>query len=151
MFANALKSSINESQINGLGYQLMNRGKLQEAIEVLKLNVREFPNSSNVHDSLGEAHMKAGQTDLAIANYKKSLELNPQNTNAADMLKKLEQPSRAVNANGLDAYLGQYDTPMGKLAVTRQGDRETGCSLNRRETQRRNSSPSPRIVSRCPR
>ena len=118
--------SINESQINGLGYQLINQGKLHDAIEVLKLNVREFPNSSNVYDSLGEAYMKAGQTAQAIANYKKSLDLNPQNTNATGMLKTLEQPPTAVDVKSLDAYLGQYDAPIGKLTITRRGDRLFG-------------------------
>jgi len=39
---------------------------------------------------LGEGYMLMGQKDLAIANYKKSLELNPQNKNGREMLKKLE-------------------------------------------------------------
>jgi predicted TPR repeat methyltransferase len=33
--------------------------------------------------------MKTGQKDLAIANYEKSLQLNPKNQNGIDMLKKL--------------------------------------------------------------
>jgi cytochrome c-type biogenesis protein CcmH/NrfG len=39
---------------------------------------------------LGEAYMKTGQKALAIANYEKSLELNPKNQNGVDMLKKLK-------------------------------------------------------------
>jgi len=39
--------------------------------------------------------MKAGKKDLAIENYKKSLEKNPKNTNAKEMLKKLEDGSAA--------------------------------------------------------
>ena len=50
-----------------------------------------FPDSSNVYDSLGEAYMKNGDKEPAIANYKKSLELNPKNENGAAMLKKLQQ------------------------------------------------------------
>jgi predicted TPR repeat methyltransferase len=34
--------------------------------------------------------MKAGQKELAIQNYEKSLELNPKNEDAAEMLKKLK-------------------------------------------------------------
>ena len=48
-----------------------------------------FPQSSNVYDSLGEAYMLNGGKELAIKNYEKSLELDPKNTNAVDMLKKL--------------------------------------------------------------
>lgn len=35
--------------------------------------------------------MKIGETDLAILNYSKSLELNPENNNAKDMLKELQK------------------------------------------------------------
>jgi cytochrome c-type biogenesis protein CcmH/NrfG len=38
-----------------------------------------------VYDSLGEAYMKKGEKELAIANYQKSLELNPDNANGNDM------------------------------------------------------------------
>ena len=48
------------------------------------------PASSNAFDSLAEAYMKAGNKQLAIENYKKSLELNSYNNNAAEMLKKLQ-------------------------------------------------------------
>lgn len=41
-------------------------------------------------DSLGEACLAAGERELAVRNYKKSLELNPQNTNAADARKRIE-------------------------------------------------------------
>lgn len=80
---------IDENEINQLGYQLLRQGKKKEAIEVFKINVRQFPNSFNVYDSLGEAHMEAGEKDLAIQNYKKSIELNPQNQNGIEMLKRL--------------------------------------------------------------
>jgi cytochrome c-type biogenesis protein CcmH/NrfG len=53
------------------------------------LNVEAFPQSSNVYDSLGEAYMANGDKELAIRNYEKSIELNPQNTNGVGMLKKL--------------------------------------------------------------
>lgn len=78
-----------EPELNQLGYALMADQKMKAATEILKLNVAEYPQSFNTYDSLGEAYMNDGQRDLAIRNYKKSLELNPQNTNAVDMLKKL--------------------------------------------------------------
>ena len=65
--------------------------KLPEAIALLKLNVEFYPNAWNVYDSLAEAYMTNGEKELAIANYKKSLELNPQNANGREMLKKLGQ------------------------------------------------------------
>jgi len=45
-----------------------------------------------VYDSLGEAYMKADKKDLAIANYEKSLQLDPKNQNAVEQLKKLRAP-----------------------------------------------------------
>ncbi len=75
--------------LNDLGYQIL-KDDVEAAISIFKLSTDEFPESWNVWDSLAEAYMKAGQTQLAIANYRKSLELNPSNTNAANMLKKLQ-------------------------------------------------------------
>ncbi len=79
-----------ESELNTLGYELIRMNKIKEAIEVLKLNVESFPQSANTYDSLGEAYMINGDKELAIKNYKRSLELNPKNDNAVKVLKKLE-------------------------------------------------------------
>lgn len=81
-----------EQLLNNLGYQLMGQGKLKEAIRVLQVNVVSYPSSSNVYDSLAEAYMKNGDKAAAIENYEKSLKLDPANTNAVDMLKKLRAP-----------------------------------------------------------
>ncbi|HMA18821.1 MAG TPA: tetratricopeptide repeat protein, partial [Thermoanaerobaculia bacterium] len=50
----------------------------------------DFPGSSNVHDSLGEAYLAAGDVDAAIRSYRKSLELDPANENARNVLKQLK-------------------------------------------------------------
>lgn len=82
--------SVDENRLNNFGYVLMRKKKLQEAIAIFKLNVEFYPTSWNVYDSLGEAYMNNGDKDLAIENYKKSLQLNPGNTNGAQILKKLQ-------------------------------------------------------------
>ncbi|MEK6303135.1 MAG: serine hydrolase [Acidobacteriota bacterium] len=79
-----------EPQLNRLGYQLLQMKRVKDAIEILKLNVEMFPQGFNAYDSLGEAYMENGDKQLAIQNYKKSLELNPKNTGAAEKLKKLD-------------------------------------------------------------
>ena len=79
-----------EGDINTLGYRLLSRKRVPEAIEILKLNVEAYPASANVYDSLGEAYSVSGNRPLAIQNYEKSLSLDPTNTNAAMMLKKLK-------------------------------------------------------------
>jgi tetratricopeptide (TPR) repeat protein len=81
-----------EQNLNQLGYTLLNQGKTDEAIAIFALNAKEFPTSANTWDSLAEAYMLAGQKEKAIEHYKKALELNPHNKNAADMLKKLTTP-----------------------------------------------------------
>jgi len=82
--------SIRESEINQLGYTLLGAGKLKEAIGVFKLNVELFPDSWNVYDSLGEAYMNNGDKELALENYKKSVEMNPDNENGKKIIEKLE-------------------------------------------------------------
>jgi len=79
-----------ESMMNALGYKLLGQEKIKEAIEIFKLNVKEYPDSFNAYDSLGEAYMKDGETELAIMNYQKSLDLNPNNENGKKMLENLQ-------------------------------------------------------------
>lgn len=80
-----------ENRFNQIGYYLLNQKMYSQAIEIFKLNVKLYPDSWNVYDSLGEGYMLNGDKQLAIKNYKKSLELNPNNTNGIEMLKKLEK------------------------------------------------------------
>lgn len=80
---------LDEAMVNSWAYDIMAE-HLAEATALLKLNVTMYPDSGNVYDSLGEAYMKAGQKQLAIENYKKSLEKDPSNANAVEKLKELE-------------------------------------------------------------
>jgi len=67
----------------------MEGGQPEAAIEVCQLNVEAFPQSPYPYDSLGEAYMTAGNTELAIVNYARSLQLDPENTNAVRQLMTL--------------------------------------------------------------
>lgn len=69
------KISVPEELFNRAGYQMLNAGKLTEAIEIFKKNVAAYPNSSNVYDSLGEAFEKNGQKKEAHENYEKAYEI----------------------------------------------------------------------------
>jgi|SRR5580704_13768899 uncharacterized membrane protein len=81
--------NFDEGELNNLGYEFIRAKKFTEAIQILQLNVEAYPQSSNVYDSLGEAYLDDGNKPLAIANYKRSLELNPKNRGAAEVLKRL--------------------------------------------------------------
>lgn len=80
-----------ESQLNMLGYQLMQAARTADAIEIFKLNAEAYPRSANCYDSLGEAYLLTGQKELAKINYKKAVELDPKNVNAIEIIKTLEK------------------------------------------------------------
>ena len=83
------KNLMDETGINLLGYRLLGEKKQLIALSIFKFNTEKYTNSANAYDSLAEAYLNSGNKELAIKNYEKSLELNPQNTNAVEQLKKL--------------------------------------------------------------
>jgi pimeloyl-ACP methyl ester carboxylesterase len=74
------------------GRSLLQQGEKEKAIEVLKLNVLLYPANTDVYESLAEAYEAAGNMELAIKNYKKSLQLDPNNMNAERRIKNLLPP-----------------------------------------------------------
>lgn len=84
-----------EATLNNLGYRFIQKGRVKDAIRIFRLNTEAYPNAANTYDSLAEAYMLNGDRKLAIRNYKKSLELNPKNTNAVTMLEKLAAPQKS--------------------------------------------------------
>jgi len=125
-----------ENELNGLGYQLLGAKKMKEAIEIFKLNVEAYPQAANPYDSLGEAYLAAGERELALQNYRKALELNPQNANIAAVVKNLEKPVATVDPAALDAYTGQYEiTGLGLLDVTREGEKLLGAPPGQRKIE----------------
>jgi len=82
--------SVDEAEMNRLGYYVLNSLRIPaDAVAIFALNATRFPQSANVYDSLGEAQLASGDTTRAILNYRKSLSLDPNNTNAAAILKRL--------------------------------------------------------------
>lgn len=75
--------------LSSWGQSLLQRGETEKAIEVGKLNVLLYPQSSAVYDNLAEAYETAGYKDLAIKNYQQSLQLKPGNKRAEEHLKNL--------------------------------------------------------------
>ncbi len=64
-----------EAMVNIMGYEHLQAGDAQLAVDILKLNATAFPDSPNVYDSLSDAYLAAGQKDLARENAEKAIEL----------------------------------------------------------------------------
>jgi len=82
--------TFNEKEFNSVGYAFLYNKQVKEAITIFKLNVKEYPDSWNVYDSLGEAYMVAGKYDEARDNYKIALEKNPESESSRNALEKLK-------------------------------------------------------------
>lgn len=101
------KLQMPEALVNQFGYQLMNSGKMEEAIAALKLNVELYPASPNVYDSLGEAYERSDKLDLARTNYEK----------AYTLAKETGAPNLEIYKANLDRAsekLKQKSSPTGK-------------------------------------
>jgi hypothetical protein len=83
----------NPSELNKLGYALLLKGRVQDAVAVWEFNAREYPDDWNVYDSLGDGYAAAGTQDRekAIASYQRSMTLNPSNTHASMMIERIKK------------------------------------------------------------
>jgi thiol-disulfide isomerase/thioredoxin len=82
--------TVAENALNSLGYEYLQGRRLPEALAVLRWNTELFPESGNAFDSYGEALVKTGDRDGAIAAYARAVELTPANRNAASVLAELQ-------------------------------------------------------------
>ncbi|MBK6752327.1 MAG: hypothetical protein IPG69_01780 [Flavobacteriales bacterium] len=82
--------AVHEGRLNDFGYSLMATGKTVLARDIFYVNMHLYPTSSNVYDSYAEACLKNGEEELALVNYKKSFAMDPNNSNAARVIKELE-------------------------------------------------------------
>jgi len=72
---------------------LLRRGRNEEAIEAFHIGVQRFPESTNAHDSLGEALARSGDLTGAFGSYGKALELadsDYEKTRIQDILAELK-------------------------------------------------------------
>jgi tetratricopeptide (TPR) repeat protein len=83
--------NILEYILNAKGYDFLSQKNYEKAINLFIMNTFAFPKSANAFDGLGEAYMNKGDKILAIKHYEKSLELNPNNGNAKNMLLELRK------------------------------------------------------------
>jgi polyisoprenoid-binding protein YceI len=76
-------------QLNLVGYKLLQHGKAKEALGFFRLNAEEYPEKSFVYDSLADGELANGNKEQAIKDFKKSLEMDKDNTSAIESLRSL--------------------------------------------------------------
>lgn len=80
--------------MNALGYEEMRLGRRERAVAIFSLNVRAFPRSANVYDSLGDAYERLGRARDAAAMYTRALALDPGMASSRDGLRRVEPAVR---------------------------------------------------------
>ncbi len=83
--------TVTEDYLNDLGHRFLRENRMKLAQDAFKVNIVLYPDSFEVYESYAEACAKNGEIDLAILNYTKSLELNPQNNNTRHKIKELQK------------------------------------------------------------
>jgi len=73
---NTHQFTFEESNLQSLGYLLLEQNKLQQAAQVFQLNCRLFPESANTFYDLGEVYSELKLSKQAINSYEKSFKLN---------------------------------------------------------------------------
>lgn len=81
--------AFDERALNAASYDLLASGRQADALVGFRLNTEAYPASGNTWDSYGEAQLALGDTTAAIVSYRRSLEHDPGNGNARDVLRRL--------------------------------------------------------------
>ena len=76
------------ADLNILGYYLMNRERLDEALAIFKFNLELYPHVANCYDSLAECFMNRNENEEAIKYYKLAYEKNPSDTTTTEDYKE---------------------------------------------------------------
>jgi tetratricopeptide (TPR) repeat protein len=72
------------------GQRLLNEKKPEQALALFKLDAEQHPHSFRAYFAMGVAHFRNGNKEQAAKNLEKTLELNPKNYDAAELLKQLK-------------------------------------------------------------
>ena len=71
-----------------MGYYLMNRDRIDEALAIFKFNLQLYPHVANCYDSLAECFMNRNDNEQAIKYYQLAYEKIPSDTTATDEFKQ---------------------------------------------------------------
>jgi cytochrome c-type biogenesis protein CcmH/NrfG len=94
-------ADIVEETVNAMGYRRLENNEVEEAFAAFELNIETFPWSANAWHSLAEAAIAVGKEALALRAYGISLEIDPENHNAALMIERImgePQPGQASSS-----------------------------------------------------
>ncbi|MFK7774153.1 MAG: nuclear transport factor 2 family protein [Saprospiraceae bacterium] len=84
--------------LNTIGYEWLNdKGNAKGASAIFEYGTKLFPKNANLYDSYGEALFANKKYNAAIKNYKKSFALNPENSNATQMIEKIQAEQKTKN------------------------------------------------------
>jgi len=64
-----------EAELNSVGYWLLGRGAIDDAIAIFRLNAEIHPEAPNPRDSLGDAYMAAGRLAEAVESFRRAVAL----------------------------------------------------------------------------
>ena len=107
-----------ESELNQLGYKYLGKQKLDEAIAVFELNTELYPDSWNVYDSLGEAHLARG--DASRGDRRRSAELYSKSLAMRERSANRRQPAdKVLDAAGVKPgmVVGEVGAGHGRYTV----------------------------------
>jgi len=76
------------TDLNILGYYLMNRQRLDDALAIFLFNIELYPDVANCYDSLAECYLNRNENDKAIKYYKLAYEKLPADTTANEEFKE---------------------------------------------------------------
>ncbi len=85
---------LDENAMNDWSDRLLGEDHLAEAMALTKLNIQNYPDSSNAYTELGEIYVKLGDKQSARANFNKALEKDSTNSEAKVKLKELDAPAK---------------------------------------------------------
>ncbi len=77
------------AEMIALGYRYLSDRNVAAAVEIFRLNAESYPDDATAHYQLGEAYRYAGRTQDAVAQYRKVLELEPEDPRATSRLAQL--------------------------------------------------------------
>ena len=86
----SLDPNLSEGRFNRMGYRYLRNKEYDNAIGIFDINIALYPKSANVYDSMGDAHMRKGDTIKGVEYYRKAFNLNSDNKKAKKIVEEFD-------------------------------------------------------------